>query len=146
MNLSQIANDAIITINPNEEIYIIQAVSQENIKGILKPIFAFSKKIEAQIQSLNSDDLQQFDNNLRTEVLRKFYLNCDLSILKHKPQGQDRNNQQGGDFIYRIKDKTFWKICGLPDDYSATGWVCVNGALQVEVPNEVKNAIIEEIE
>ncbi len=59
--------------------------------------------ITAQMQSLNGDELQQFDNTFRTEINRKFY----LITASLKPAGQIRVESRTGDFLYSLKDKNY---------------------------------------
>ena len=141
MNLNSIANAVIVSVNANEDVYLIQSLGQQNIKGRIVSDFAPAQLVSAQIQPISTDDLKQFDNTLRTEITRKFYL-ASKTLAGHKPQGIVRVNQQGGDFIYRITDNTFFKIVSVIDDYSQEGWVSVAATMQVDIPEQVKSALM----
>lgn len=140
MNLHAIARGPVSTVNAEEDVYLIQAAGQINEKGRLIPLYAAAETVQAQIQTLSPDELQAVNEALRTSHLRKFYLFADTAA-GHKPQGQMRIRGQPEDFIYRLTDGTYWKIYQVAEDFAPAGWVCVGAALQVQVPDGVKEAV-----
>lgn len=139
-NLHSIVRNAISGINAEERIYLIQSLGQENIKGRLIAKYAAPIPLLSQMQSFSSDELQAIDSTLRTAHMRKFYLFSE-TYNGHKPQGQYRITSNPEDFIYKFADKTFWKIFSVQEDFSSAGWVCVGAALQIEVPDAVREVI-----
>lgn len=140
MNLHAIARGPVSAVNAEERCYLIQALGQQNVKGRIIASYAAAEPVSAQIQTLSPDELQAVDNALRTAHLRKFYLFAE-TYAGHKPQGQMRIRGQAGDYIMRAKDRTFWKIYQVAEDYAEAGWVCVGAALQIDVPDAVKASV-----
>lgn len=140
MNLHAIVRGSINAVNADEPVYLIQALGQTNQLGRLIAHYAAAELVMAQIQTLSPDELQSMDNVLRTSHYRKFYLFSE-TYVGHKPQGQFRYFGKPEDFIYRINEKTFWKIYQVAEDFSSEGWVCVGAALQIQVPDEVKASL-----
>lgn len=140
MNLHNIVRSTINAVNADENVYLIQALGQENVKGRLIPKYAAAEAVKAQIQTLSPDELQALNDTLRTAHLRNFYLYSD-TYAGHKPQGQMRITGKPEDFIFRVSDGTFWKIYTVSEDFAPAGWVCVGAALQQQVPDEVRQQI-----
>lgn len=139
INLHAIVRGAITAVNPDEEFLIIQSLGEQNVKGKITAKYADAVLIKAQMQSLNGDELQQFDNTLRTEIANKFYLYSQPL----RPCGQFRVISRTGDFLFRIKDGTIWRIFNVAEDFDAVGWVLVNASMQVEKPALVMEKINE---
>lgn len=142
MNLHAIARGPVSTVNAEEPVYLIQALGQTNDRGILKGEYAAAEPVQAQIQTLSPDELMAQDFTLRTAHLRKFYLFSETNA-GHKPQGQMRVHGQPEDYIFRPRDKTWWKIYQVAEDFAPAGWVCVGAALQQQVPKEAEAALPE---
>lgn len=139
LNLHAIVRSSITAVNPDEDFLLIQSVGETNVKGVITASYADAVQIKAQMQSLSGDDLQQFDNTLRTEIDRKFYLYSQAL----KPAGQIRIKSRTGDFLYRLKDGSYWRIFNVSEDFSGVGWVLVNASLQVEKPQLVADKVEE---
>ena len=137
LNLHAIVRSAITAVNPDNHFLLIQSVGEENRKGVITALYADAVKVTAQMQSLNGDDLQQFENTLRTEINRKFYLN----VSKLKPTGQIRVKGRTGDFLHCLKDDTYWRIFSVSEDFSNSGWVLVFASLQVTAPKSVTDKV-----
>ena len=141
LNLHSIVRGSINAVNADENCYLIQAGTQKNELGKTVVSYNSAEQVKAQIQSLGDEDLQIVNNDtLRTPVDRKFYLFSDTTTGQ-APKGIIRPLGRAGDFIYRIYDKTFWKIYNVSEDFSPSGWVSVLANMQVQVPDEVKSKI-----
>lgn len=140
MNLHAITRNLINGVAPDEPCLLIQALGQTNVKGLIKPQYTAGEIVIAQVQTLSPDELQATNDALRTSHLRKFYLQAATNS-GHKPQGQMRVKGKPEDFIFRIMDRTFWKIYQVAEDFDNAGWVSVGAALQVQVPDEVRAGV-----
>ena len=141
LNLHSIVRGPINAVNSDEDCFLIQAGEQKNVLG--KPVVSYNdaEHVKAQIQSLGDEDLQIVNNDtLRTPIDRKFYLFADTAT-GNAPKGIVRPLGKAGDFIYRVHDKSFWKIYNVSEDFSPSGWVSVLANMQVQVPDEVKSKI-----
>lgn len=137
LNLHAIVRGAINAVNEDEPCYLIQALSSV-IDDEYNPVTSYSQAIPvlAQVQSISGDDMQILNDNLKTEIDRKFYLHSE-TLTGLAPMGQNRVNDRAGDYIYRIKENTWWKIYNVAEDFNAVGWCQVLAALCVDVPDEV---------
>lgn len=140
MNLHAIARGPVSAVNAEEQVYLVQSLGSVNLKGRTLAQYAAAEPVTAQVQTLNADTLQALNDALRTAHLRRFYLFSD-TVAGHKPEGQWRVRSRPGDFIYRPRDRTWWKVFELIEDFEISGWVCVGASLQVKVPAEVEEQV-----
>lgn len=136
MNLHRIVRGPVSAVNEMEDVYLIQSSGSVNDRGRILAMYAAAEPVRAQVQTLSADTLQALNDVLRTAHLRRFYLFSD-TYAGHKPEGQWRVKSRPGDFLYRPRDATWWKVFQLLEDFEISGWVCVGAALQVKVPEEV---------
>ena len=137
LNLHAVVRNAITAVNSDNKFLLIQSVGEENHRGVISAVYDDAVKITAQMQSLSGDELEQFDNTLRTAINRKIYLN----ISKLKPAGQIRVKGRTGDFLHCIKDGTYWRVFSVSEDFSEAGWVLVFASLQVTAPKSVTDKV-----
>lgn len=141
LNLHAIVRNAITAVNADEDCYLIQSNGQKNVKGVLTSDYSV-EPITAQIQSLNGDELKIIDPIFATDISRKFYLYSKTQSGNY-PAGQVRPLGRSGDLIYRISEKTYWKIFTVSEDFSQAGWVLVFASMQIiqNVPNDIQTQI-----
>lgn len=133
LNLHAIANPAIAALHPNETITFYLSDGQITTREGTKPLFAAPLTVQAQIQSLTSEDLQNDSGLPRSDIGYKAYL-FSAQGSAGKPASIIRALGRGGDVIQRA-DGTWWKTTALPEDFSASGWVCVTLTEQVKAPD-----------
>ena len=143
LNLHDIVRGAINIVNPDEDVWLIQNISQTNVKGRITASYAPAQKVRAQVQTLSGDDLTVMNDTERTERDRKFYLYSDTETGT-PPSGIIRPLGKSGDFMRR-NDGTYWKVYNVSEDYTTDGWVLVLASQQVDVPEQVKT-LMEEID
>ena len=141
LNLHAIVRNAITAVNADEDCYLIQSNGQKNVKGVLTSDYSV-ESVTAQIQSLNGDELKIIDPIFTTDISRKFYLYSKTQSGNY-PAGQVRPLGRSGDLIYRISEKTYWKIFTVSEDFSQAGWVLVFASMQIiqNVPNDIQTQI-----
>ena len=107
MNLHHIVRGIIQTVHKDEPCYLIQAIGQSNVKGIVTPKYQKPFKILAQIQPAGSDTLQMLETfNVGGESMQAFlYSNPALPVASVNRLPLTR----GGDIVKR-KDGTFWIV------------------------------------
>lgn len=139
INLHQIVRSVIPTLHPDETVLLVQSTGSVNVRGRVTPQYAPVVAVGAQIQSLGNDDLQAMESEARTKISRKAYL---FSTTPNEiiPQGIIRTLKRGGDLLWR-PDGSWWLVSAMMEDFSGSGWVCVQLTEQIEVPEEVKKAI-----
>ena len=143
LNLHDIVRGAINLVNPDEDVWLIQNISQTNVKGRITAVYAEPEKVRAQVQTLSGDDLTVMNDTERTERDRKFYLYAETKT-GNAPSGIIRHLGKSGDFIRR-NDGTYWKVYNVSDDYTADGWGLVLASQQGDVPEQVK-ALMEDFD
>lgn len=143
LNLHDIVRGAINIVNPDEDVWLIQNISQTNVKGRITASYAPAQKVKAQVQTLSGDDLTVVNDTQRTERDRKFYLYAETKT-GNAPSGIIRPLGKSGDFMRR-NDGTYWKVYNVSEDYTTDGWVLVLASQQVDVPEQVKT-LMEEID
>ena len=138
INLHQIVRQCIPVLHPDETVLLVQSTGSVNVRGRVTPQYAPVIAVGAQIQSMGNDDLQAMESEARTKISRKAYL---FSATPNEliPQGIIRTLKRGGDLIRRA-DGSWWLVSAMMEDFSASGWVCVQITEQIEVPEEVKKA------
>lgn len=130
MNLHAIVRQAIQALHPEETVTLYQSLGQVNDRGIITPQYDAPQVVEAQIQSLSTDELRNSEDVAQTGQTRKAYL-FGPPVTHYTPQGIIRPLARTGDVIRRA-DKTWWLVTGMAEDFSASGWVCVQITQQVE--------------
>lgn len=132
LNLHSIARSAIVALHPEEAVTLYQASGQTNNQGVISPTYEAAQAVQAQIQSLSTDELANVENVAQTGQVRKAYL-FGPPATSLIPQGIVRPLARSGDMIQRA-DGTWWLVTGMMEDFSASGWVCVQITQQVEAP------------
>lgn len=135
MNLHAIARGAVQTLHPEETVALYQASGQTNNQGVISPAYEAAQPVQAQIQSLSTDELSNTEDVAQTGQTRKAYL-FGPPVTTLIPQGIVRPLARSGDMIQRA-DGTWWLVTGMMEDYSASGWVCVQITQQVDAPQGV---------
>ena len=132
---------AITAVNADEDCYLIQSNGQKNVKGALTSTYTI-EPVTAQIQSLNGDELKIIDPIFTTDISRKFYLYAKTQSGNY-PSGQIRPLGRSGDLIYRVSEKTYWKIFTVSEDFSQSGWVLVFASMQQlqNIPTAIQEKI-----
>ena len=133
INLRAIVNPATAVLHPNESITFYLSVGQTTDRTCTKPVFAAPLSVQAQIQSLTSQDMQLDAGVPKSEIGCKAYL-FSAQDSQGKPAGIIRALGRGGDVIRRA-DGSWWKTTALPEDFSASGWVCVHITEQIKAPD-----------
>ena len=133
MNLHLIANPAVATVNPNEEIVWYRNMSQTNdASGMVTPSFADGVQLTAQVQAEGDAGLYYADKAGQNDIIRKFYVRAEQAT---PPAGIVRLDLRGGDVIQRLLDGSWYLVDAVTDDFSArSGWVCVRGVQQFSAP------------
>ena len=135
MNLHGMARSAIAAVHPEEGVRLYQAVGQGECLGVITPSYTEAQAVQAQIQSLSTDELRNVEDVARTAQVRRAYL-FGPPVTALVPQGMVRPLARSGDMLRRA-DGTWWLVTGMLEDYSASGWVCVQITQQVEAPQGV---------
>ena len=137
LNLHSIARGAIVALHPEEPVTLYQSSGQTNTRGVISPTYEAAQTVQAQIQSLSTDELANVESVAQTGQVRKAYL-FGPPITTLIPQGIVRPLARSGDMIQRA-DGTWWLVTGMMEDFSASGWVCVQITQQVDDPQGVTN-------
>lgn len=135
LNLHSIARGAIVALHPEEPVTLYQSSGQTNTRGVISPTYEAAQAVQAQIQSLSTDELANLENVAQTGQVRKAYL-FGPPVTSLIPQGIVRPLARSGDMIQRA-DGTWWLVTGMMEDFSASGWVCVQITQQVDAPQGV---------
>ena len=143
LNLHDIVRGAVTSVLNDEDVYLVQSIRQESDWGRVTAKYVPAELVKAQVQTLSGDDLTVNAETERTERDRKFYLYSDTASGQ-TPAGNVRILGRTGDFLYRIKAKTWWLVYNVTEDFTSAGWVCVLASEQQEVPPEVLAAMPEE--
>lgn len=131
LNLHAIVRTPITMLHPDETVTLYQSTGQTNVLGRITPSYAEGVTIQAQIQTLTADELQQREDASKTGLDAKAYLYADES---YPPSGIVRHLARNGDFIQRA-DGTWWLVVSLIEDFTKSGWECVGLALQIKAPD-----------
>ena len=132
INLHAVVRPIITTLHPDEVVTLYQSVGQVNTLGRIAAKYAEGQTVQAQIQTLSADELQQNDAFSRTGIHRKAYLYCPVESMP--PTGIVRVLARNGDFIQRA-DGTWWLVVSLLEDFSKSEWVCVGITQQIKAPD-----------
>ena len=143
LNLHDIVRGAVTSVLNDEDVYLVQSIRQVSDWGRVTAKYAPALLVRAQVQTLSGDDLTVLAETERTERDRKFYL-YSATASGQTPAGNVRILGRTGDFLYRIKAKTWWLVYNVTEDFTSAGWVCVLASAQQEVPPEVLAAMPEE--
>ncbi len=140
VNLHALARGAVSSVHPEEEILLYQSIGSLNTKGRPKPLYAPPITLRAQIQSEGGADLAAQDMAPASSLIRRFYLNITPDAPNSAqgelcaPAGILRPLSRGGDMIFRPRDKTWWLVTELAEDFSASGWVAAHAVMQTNPP------------
>lgn len=140
LNLHHIVRGAINAVNEDEPCYLIQSTGITTDEDFNRVSAYQAVFVLAQVQTLSGDDMQILNDNLKTEIDRKFYLYSDTPLNLY-PKAQDRTEGRTGDFLYRVKAGTWWEIYNVAEDFNAAGWCQVLASLSVEPPDAVKACV-----
>ena len=143
LNLHDIVRGVVTSVLDDEDVYLVQSIGQESDWGRVTAKYAPAELVKAQVQTLSGDDLTVTAETARAARDRKFYLYSDTASGQ-TPAGNVRILGRTGDFLYRIKAKTWWLVYNVSEDFTSAGWVCVLASEQQEVPPEVLAAMPEE--
>ena len=131
LNLHAVVRTPITALHPDETVMLYQSIGQQNVKGRLFPQYAEGQAVQAQIQTLSADELQQREDASKTGLDAKAYLFADEA---QPPAGIVRYLARTGDFIRR-EDDTWWLIVSVIEDFVKSGWVCVGLTKQTKAPD-----------
>ena len=131
LNLHAIVRTPITYLHPDETVTLFRSVGQTNTLGRIKPVYEQGLTIQAQIQTLSPDELQQRDDTSKTEIHAKAYLNADEAL---PPAGIIRLLARNGDFIQRA-DGSWWLITSVLEEFAKSGWECVGIVQQIKAPD-----------
>lgn len=137
LNLHAIARGAVQALHPEETVTLYQASGQSNTQGVISPTYEAAQTVQAQIQSLSTDELANVEDVAQTGQNRKAYL-FGPPVTTLIPQGIVRPLARSGDMLQRA-DGTWWLVTCMMEDFSASGWVCVQITQQVDAPQGVAN-------
>jgi hypothetical protein len=129
MNLANIANAAIASVNPN---FIGQVKSNAGYTtaddGTRSPVFAVTAGVPMQVQALTSRELDHIDGLNVQDIVRAIYVNGQL-------EGLDRPDVRGGDLLLAPTGMTLaaldtWLVRQVIEGWDAGGWCKVAAVLQ----------------
>ena len=127
MNLHNIVRAAITSVNPDQTINI-KVFSGVDNSGTYAVLSYTETSAIAQIQPLNSEDIQFINNFNSSSLYKTMYINGDWS-------GLNRVTESGGDLIEW--DNKVWYVSSVPEGWNKTaGWTKV---IVVAQTDEVKN-------
>ena len=131
LNLHAIVRTPITALHPDETVTLYRSVGQSNVLGRIKPAYAEGVTIQAQIQTLSADELQQREDVSKTELHAKMYLNA---TEQDPVAGIIRLLLRNGDYIQRA-DGTWWLVTSVLEDYVKSGWQCLGIVMQLKAPD-----------
>lgn len=131
INLHAVVRTPIISLHPDETVILHQSLGQANVKGRIVPQYGEGIVLQAQIQTLSAEELQQREDVSKTGLSAKAYLYASENM---PPAGIVRWQGRNGDFIQRA-DGTWWLIVSVLEDFTKSGWECVGIAKQTEAPD-----------
>ena len=140
VNPHALARGAVNAVHPDEEILLYRSLGNLNVKGRPRPRYAPPVATRAQIQSEGGEDLSHQEMAAESAVIRRFFLDLNSFVAEENqeealsPAGVIRPLSRGGDLIFRPRDKTWWLVTGLADDFSNSGWVSLRAVLQNTPP------------
>lgn len=139
LNLHAIVSRTISALHPNSTMILIRCVGSTNVYGEVSFKYGDCEKLTAQIQTLTPFELQQAATEvLQTDISRKFY----MSVKGRQVTAGNTAHNVGSDFIYTIKDKKFWRVYSISEDFTLSGWALAYGSLQTQPLPEVEQALI----
>lgn len=124
LNLHDEIADAINEVVPRSPIRLFTFSQQQNVKGVMSPVYNFPVDIVAQVELESGQQLQHLYNTNLTTALKRFYISSyDLT-------GLNRNLSTAGDYIEM--DGLKYKIVQVQENFKV-GWVCVIGAESTQI-------------
>lgn len=135
LNIHSIVRGAINSIHPDQVVLWYRSTGQtEQTDGTVANSYASPVEVMAQVQSLNSQDLQHSGNVDYNAVERRFYLFSSQN-QEGQPSGIYRPTTRSGDLL-KMLDGTMWLITAVVDDYHLCEWVCVRAVLQIDITED----------
>jgi hypothetical protein len=124
MNLHNIVSGAIAQVNPFITVMLQASIGYETLpSGKRVPLYAEAYPYEAQMQSLQYNDIQQLSSLSIQGQMRALYLNGNWN-------GVVRADGKGGDLI-TLPDNTVWLVTLVLENWAfKDGWVKVAVTLQ----------------
>lgn len=137
MNLHAIVRSAITVVKPDTPTTIYYAVGQENIKGVVTPLYEEPQAITAQWQPIDTERLDHLERVSSTEVTEQVFLysskTMPVSGIKRVPIARTGDILKRDDLFYLVTDVIEdWSDVGL-----AVGWVNVAVVLQTKPPEGI---------
>ena len=125
VNLHEIASSAINAVNPFQSITITSREDYTvNDYGEAVPTEKGSVTVMAQVQPIDSDDIQFINNYNQSSEYKSFWISSDVF-------GLNRPLLKGGDKITWNGNEYF--VTDVPEEwYETAGWVHVIGCLQLK--------------
>lgn len=132
INLHSIVRSTISNIHADETVTLYQSVGVTVDRGRRIPEYLDPLTVQAQVQTLSSQDILHMEQTTRGKVAYKMYLYAPTSSGL-VPKGIERPLSRNGDMIRRA-DGTWWLVTGLIEDFSKSGWCLVSVVQQLEPP------------
>lgn len=132
MNLHEIVNNAISSINPFQSVTITPRGSYTvNDFGETVVTDGTSYTIMADVQPITDEDIKFINNYNESTEYRAFWVSANVS-------GLNRPKMRSGDKV-EWDGKTYY-VTSMPEEwYDTVGWSHFIGALQLNTPVEVQN-------
>ena len=131
LNLHSIVRAPITALHPDETVTWYRSIGQTNTLGRIKSAYAEGVALQAQIQTLSPDELQQREDTSKTEIHVKAYL---MAQEANPPAGIIRIDARNGDLIQRA-DGTWWLITSVLEEFAKSGWESVGMVQQIKAPD-----------
>ena len=137
MNLHEIASSAINAVNPFQSITITSREDYTvNDYGEAVPTETGSVTVMAQVQPIDSDDIQFINNYNQSSEYKSFWISSSVFGL-NRPllKGGDKITWNGNDYF----------VTDVPEEwYETAGWVHVIGCLQLNKDSDDESGENEE--
>lgn len=126
MNLHNVVRRAINAINPDQNI-VVKVFSGVDNSGTWAQVIYTSQNAVAQVQPMNSEDIQFINNFNSSSLYKAMYIYGDWS-------GLNRVEENGGDLIEW--DNKIWYVVSVPEGWNPTaGWTKVLVVAQIDEVN-----------
>lgn len=116
MNLHKIANAHIAAVHPNETVTLYISKGQQNIMGIVKPLYLAPKEIDVQVQDDADSGLQLTDTVNKNAISKRFYMNKFEADELLTPAALIRQQERNGDIVKR-EDGTYYLITQVLEEF-----------------------------
>lgn len=126
INLHSIVRFAINCLHPDQKATLYSSTGRyvDDERGDAVQVFERVGQLNMQIQPLVADAVQRIDNLSMASTLRKIYLFSD-----DRAYSFTRNLGKTGDYL-EADDGRVWLVNALLEDFSRSGWVCLQCQLQ----------------